>query len=179
MLTSGLATSEFTSSQYIGDTENQSNLSPRKYFILNCKLIYILTTECKTSALSIIWWRKLLQFRNFANCKFIHISYQTVLARTSTLRSAGGDDDLIRWFLCWVFRWKKLNVVPWKSRARKSRAGKLKSCQKIHVRLECWSRAGVTADLDAPRIWTPPQSKFVSGYGSHFANLDPPTELSF
>ena len=45
MLTSGLATSEFTSSQYIEtdtDTENQSNLSPRKYFILNCKLIYIL-----------------------------------------------------------------------------------------------------------------------------------------
>ena len=40
MLTSGLATSEFNSSQYIGDTENQSNLSPRKYFILNCKLIY-------------------------------------------------------------------------------------------------------------------------------------------
>ena len=57
MLTSGLATSEFTSSQYIEtdtDTENQSNLSPRKYFILNCKLIYILATECKTSTLRII-----------------------------------------------------------------------------------------------------------------------------
>ena len=176
MLTSGLATSEFTSSQYIGDTENQSNLSPRKYFILNCKLIYILATE--TNTFSIIWWRKLIQF-SLESCKFIHSSYQTVLARTSTLRSAGGDDDLMRWFLCWVFRWKKLNVVPWKSRARQSRARKLKSCQKIHVMPECWSRAGVTADLDAPRIWTPPQSKFVSGYGSHFANLDPPTELSF
>ena len=45
MLTSGLATSEFTSSQYIGNTENQSNLSPRKYFILNCKLIYILNWD--------------------------------------------------------------------------------------------------------------------------------------
>ena len=54
MLTSALATSEFNSSQYIGDTENQSNLSPRKYFILNCKLIYILATECKTSTLRII-----------------------------------------------------------------------------------------------------------------------------
>ena len=55
MLTSGLATSEFTSSQYIEtdtDAENQSNLSPRKYFILNCKLIYILATD--TSTLSII-----------------------------------------------------------------------------------------------------------------------------
>ena len=52
MLTSGLATSEFISSQYICDTENQSNLGPRKYFILNCKLIYILATE--TSTLSII-----------------------------------------------------------------------------------------------------------------------------
>ena len=95
-----------------------------------------------------------------------------MLARTGTLRPAGGDDDLMRWFLCSVFRWKKLNVVPWKSRARKSRARKLKSCQKIHVMPECWSRAGVTADLDAPRIWTPPQSKFVSGYGSHPQKLD-------
>ena len=121
-----------------------------------------------------LWWNDNNQQFSLESCKFIHSSYQTVLARTSALRSAGGDDDLMRWFLCWVFRWKKLNVVPWKSRARKCRTGKLKSCRKISFMPECWSRVGVTADLDAPRIWTPPQSKFVSGYGSHFANLDPP-----
>ena len=34
MLTSELAMSELTSSQFIDDTENQSNSSQRKYFIL-------------------------------------------------------------------------------------------------------------------------------------------------
>ena len=62
MLTSELAMSEFTSSQYIRDTANQSNSSQRKHFILSCWLIYILEIECKTSTLSIIWWRKLIQF---------------------------------------------------------------------------------------------------------------------
>ena len=36
MLTSELAMSELTSSQYIRDTENQSNSSQRKHFILSC-----------------------------------------------------------------------------------------------------------------------------------------------
>ena len=36
MLTSELAMSEFTSSQYIRDTENQSNSSQWKHFILSC-----------------------------------------------------------------------------------------------------------------------------------------------
>ena len=36
MLTSELAISEFTSSQYIRDTENQFNSSQREHFILNC-----------------------------------------------------------------------------------------------------------------------------------------------
>ena len=36
MSTSELAMSEFTSSQQIRDTENKSNSSQRKYFILNC-----------------------------------------------------------------------------------------------------------------------------------------------
>ena len=36
MLTSELAMSEFTSFQYIHDTENQSNSSQRKHFILSC-----------------------------------------------------------------------------------------------------------------------------------------------
>ena len=34
MLTSELVMSEFTSSQFIDDTENQFNSSQRKYFIL-------------------------------------------------------------------------------------------------------------------------------------------------
>ena len=42
MLTSELAMSEFTSTQYISDTENQANSSQRKCFILNWKLIYFL-----------------------------------------------------------------------------------------------------------------------------------------
>ena len=54
MLTSELAMSEFTSSQFIDDTENQSNSSQRKYFILIWKLIYFLEIECKTNTLSII-----------------------------------------------------------------------------------------------------------------------------
>ena len=36
MLTSELAISECTSSQYIRDTENQFNSSQREHFILNC-----------------------------------------------------------------------------------------------------------------------------------------------
>ena len=50
--------------------------------------------------------------------------------------------------------------------------------------------AGVTADLEPPRIWTPPRpylladldpprSKSASGYGPSFADLDLPTKLSF
>ena len=35
-----LFNSDFISSQYIGDTENKSNSSQRKYSILNWKLIY-------------------------------------------------------------------------------------------------------------------------------------------
>ena len=54
MLTSELAMSELTSSQFIDDTENQSNSSQRKYFILIWKLIYFLEIECKTNTLSII-----------------------------------------------------------------------------------------------------------------------------
>ena len=54
MLTSELAMSELTSSQFIDDTENQSNSSQRKYFILIWKLIYFLEIECKTNTQSII-----------------------------------------------------------------------------------------------------------------------------
>ena len=36
MLTSELAMFELTFSQYIRDTENQSNSSQRKHFILSC-----------------------------------------------------------------------------------------------------------------------------------------------
>ena len=36
MLTSELAISEFTSTLYIRDTENQFNSSQREHFILNC-----------------------------------------------------------------------------------------------------------------------------------------------
>ena len=62
MLTSELAMSEFTSTQYISDTENQANSSQRKCFILNWKLIYFLEIECKTSTLSKIRSSKLIQF---------------------------------------------------------------------------------------------------------------------
>ena len=62
MLTSELVMSEFTSSQFIDDTESQFNSSQRKYFILIWKLIYFLAIKCKTNALSIIWWSKLIQF---------------------------------------------------------------------------------------------------------------------
>ena len=62
MLTSELVMSEFTSSQFIDDTENQFNSSQRKNFILIWKLIYFLAIKCKTNTLSIIWWSKLIQF---------------------------------------------------------------------------------------------------------------------
>ena len=65
MLTSELVMSEFTSSQFIDDTENQFNSSQRKYFILIWKLIYFLAIKCKTNTLSIILWSKLNQFSFF------------------------------------------------------------------------------------------------------------------
>ena len=48
---------------------------------------------------------------------------------------------------------------------------------------QCYSakyqyNAGVTADLDPPRIWTP-RSISASGFGPPFADLDPPTKHSF
>ena len=48
----------------------------------------------------------------------------------------------------------------------------------VNLHLSCSSIAGVTADLDPLRIWTP-RSKSASGYGPPFADLNPLPNFPF
>ena len=127
MWTSELAMSVFTSCQYIGDTGNQCNLSQRKYFILHWKPIYFLASECKTSTLSIIWWSKLIQF-NFAQ---LYIKVFTKQYYSNYIAINHRWPAALILVLSLLLEKLKLKVVPWKSRARKSRTRKLKSCRNV------------------------------------------------
>ena len=82
-------------------------------------------------------------------------------------------------------------VVPWHS-CKIDISSHVRSCKFSDSENDVdliLSLAGVMADLDPPRIWTPrsisasgfgpPWSKSASGYGPPFADLDPPTKLSF